>query len=100
MNFSERDKNQIENNALTIEKVNAQIDLIKSGMAFSKLKNAATLDKGILKVSDENKFINVFKDSKDTISMVKFVPASGAATRMFKFLFSFLKNQNNDDKSY
>ena len=99
MNFSERDKNQIENNALTIEKVNAQIELIKSGMAFSKLKNAATLDKGILKVSDENKFINVFEDSKDTISMVKFVPASGAATRMFKFLFSFLKDQNNDDKT-
>lgn len=98
MNFSEKDKNQIQNNALTIEKVNAQIELIKSGMAFSNLKNAAILNDGILKIEDENQYINTFESVKNSINMIKFVPASGAATRMFKFLFSFLKEQDFNDE--
>ena len=98
MNFSEKDKHQIQNNALTIEKVNAQIELIKSGMAFSNLKNAAILNDGILKIEDENQYINTFESVKNSINMIKFVPASGAATRMFKFLFSFLKEQDFNDE--
>jgi len=97
MNFSEKDIKQINNNALTIEKINGQIELIKSGMAFSNLKKAATIGEGILKVEDETAYINIFETKQNAISTVKFVPASGAASRMFKFLFSFLKDYNTSE---
>lgn len=97
MNFSEKDIKQIESNALTLEKVNSQIDLIKSGMAFSNLKKAATIGDGILKIENDTQYINVFERLYNDIEMVKFVPASGAASRMFKFLFSFLNNYNTNE---
>jgi hypothetical protein len=94
MIFSENDNVQIENHGLTIEKVNAQIARIKSGMVYSNLKEAATIGNGILKMDNqqESHYIELFESKRNTLSMVKFVPASGAATRMFKFLFQFLND--------
>ena len=96
MNFTEKDKEQFETKGLTVEKVNLQVNTFKVGLPYAKLKSAATLSQGILKVSDDEKeaCINVFEKKRDNISIVKFVPASGAATRMFKFLFQFLKEYN------
>ena len=93
MNFTEKDIQHIEQKGLTLEKVNAQIQLFKMGLPFINIKEAATIDNGILKIDTEEKekYINFFDNKRDSISMLKFVPASGAATRMFKFLFQFLK---------
>ena len=94
MHFSEKDIKQIRNKGLTVEQVNAQIDTFKKGLPFVNLESAATIGKGILKLSNSEKeqFIEYFEKKRDSISFIKFVPASGAATRMFKFLFDFLKN--------
>lgn len=97
MNFSEKDLAQIESNSLTLEKVNDQIDIIKSGMAFSTLNKAAIINDGILRIEEEAEFINKFESKKNSISIVKFVPASGAASRMFKFLFSFINDYSLDE---
>ena len=93
MNFTEKDIQHIEQKGLTLEKVNTQIQLFKMGLPFINIKEAATIDNGILKIDTEEKekYINFFDNKRDSISMLKFVPASGAATRMFKFLFQFLK---------
>jgi hypothetical protein len=99
--FTEKDLQQIQENGLTIEKVNAQIDLIKTGMSYSNLIAAATIGEGILKLSEqeEQEFINHYEAKRDTINIVKFVPASGAATRMFKFLFQFINTYNVNEES-
>lgn len=94
MNFSDKDLQQIKNNGITLEKINAQIELIKTGMAFSNLKKAATIGEGILRVEDESKYLDAFEDKHKTKDLVKFVPASGAASRMFKFLFAFMNDYN------
>ncbi|MCB4799780.1 DUF4301 family protein [Neotamlana laminarinivorans] len=99
MNFSENDLQQIENNGLTLEKVNSQIDLIKSGMAFSNLKKAATIGDGILKIDNETAYLQAFKTKSKNKKLIKFVPASGAASRMFKFLFAFIKDYNPEEES-
>ena len=101
MIFSEKDKVQIQNHGLTIEKINAQIARIKSGMAYSNLKEAATIGNGILKMDNqqESHYIELFESKRNNLSMVKFVPASGAATRMFKFLFQFLNDYNLKEES-
>lgn len=99
--FSEKDKEQIQELGLTIEKVNRQISLFKQGIPFIQLLVAATVDKGILKLSQDQikAVISSFESRKDGIDIVSFIPASGAATRMFKFLFTFLKEYNPDKES-
>lgn len=101
MIFSENDKVQIQGHGLTVEKINAQIARIKSGMVYSNLKEAATIGNGILKMDtqQESHYIELFENNRNNLSMVKFVPASGAATRMFKFLFQFLNDYNLNEES-
>ncbi len=96
MKFSEKDIQQITERGLTVEKVISQIELFKKGIPFITLKSTATINNGILSLSNEenNKFISFFDHKRDDVSIVKFVPASGAATRMFKLLFQFLKEYN------
>ena len=93
MNFSKKDIKQIKDKGLTVEQVKDQLDIFKNGLPFVKIESAATIGNGILKLSDSKKdhFINYYNSNRDNISTIKFVPASGAATRMFKFLFNFLK---------
>lgn len=101
MIFSEEDIKQIEAKGLTLDKVNAQLNLFKQGLPFVNLMKAATLDSGILKLSDDLKdaYIALFEKRRHHISLVKFVPASGAATRMFKFLFQFLESYDPEKES-
>src|SRR5690606_21430712 len=55
---------------------------------------------GILKVQTKfEEYINEFDSKRDNLSIVKFVPASGAASRMFKFLFQFLKEYDPNKES-
>ncbi|MFV0540802.1 MAG: DUF4301 family protein [Aestuariibaculum sp.] len=95
--FTKTDLQQIKTHNLTPEKVNTQINQIKTGMIFSDLVKAATIGHGILKFTpkQEQYYINSYNTEKENKSIVKFVPASGAATRMFKFLFQFLKDFEN-----
>ena len=92
--FTANDKKQIEAKGLTIEKVETQIELFKTGVPFANLTDAATIDHGILKLSEEKEkeYISYFEDNLKDLALTKFVPASGAATRMFKFLFQFLED--------
>ncbi|AUP79860.1 DUF4301 family protein [Flavivirga eckloniae] len=92
--FTEKDIEQIQNKGITAEQVNAQVARIKNGMSHSNLVAAATIGEGIESYNDnETKdFIKLYESKQNDLSTLKFVPASGAATRMFKFLFQFLKN--------
>ena len=92
--FSEKDIEQIKNKGITIDDVNAQVLRLKDGMSFSNLVSAATIGKGIESYDEKETqaFIDLYDRKQQELSIVKFVPASGAATRMFKFLFQFLKD--------
>ncbi|TXE09579.1 DUF4301 family protein [Seonamhaeicola algicola] len=94
--FTEKDIKQIHSKGITIDQVNNQIERLKNGMSYSKLLAAATINKGIESFTDAEatEYIKLYEKQKDNLSIVKFVPASGAATRMFKFLFQFLKSFN------
>jgi len=101
LNFSESDLKQLRNKGLTIDQVNDQLELIRQGLPFVNLKAAATIGSGILKLSESDKAmaIDFFEAKRNRISIVKFVPASGAATRMFKFLFQFLQDYDPKKES-
>ncbi|GGG38855.1 DUF4301 family protein [Bizionia arctica] len=94
--FSEKDIKQIEAKGITVKKITTQIELFKTELPFVNLQSAATLKHGILQLSDEEtkEFILLFDAKRNQYSIIKFVPASGAATRMFKSFFSFLEDYN------
>ena len=93
MSFTEKDIQQIEAKGLSVKAVKEQIAIFKSGTPFTNIFEAATLDNGIIKLDDKRieDAISHFETQKNTLSLLKFVPASGAATRMFKFLFQFIE---------
>ncbi|VAV84682.1 Unknown conserved in Flavobacteria [hydrothermal vent metagenome] len=101
MSFTEKDINQIRQKGLTLEKVKSQIALFKKGVPFVNLESAATKGKGILSLNKEETqhYVTLFDSNRDELSIVKFVPASGAATRMFKTLFAFLKEYRSEKES-
>ena len=101
MSFTDNDLKQIKAKGLTLEQVESQIELFKSGIPYAFISEAATLGNGIVGLTNEliDVAIDHFRERKNDLSLIKFVPASGAATRMFKFLFRFLKDYNPEKES-
>ena len=96
MNFSEQDQLQINKKGITEAQILEQLTVFKTGLPYINLNAAATLKDGIASVSKKEAtlLIESFEAKRNVLELVKFVPASGAATRMFKFLFSFLETYN------
>lgn len=87
------DKKQIEGRGMTVEQVEHQLKQIEQGFPFLKIEAAAAVGKGITVADDkaQNEAIDKWQKYKDEgHKVVKFVPASGAASRMFKNMFAFL----------
>ncbi|MBR1798584.1 MAG: DUF4301 family protein [Bacteroidales bacterium] len=77
---------------LTPETVQRQIDNFHNGFPKIVLDAAATIDNGGIKQLDDaqiNHFEKVYRTQIKGKRLLKFVPASGAATRMFKDLYAF-----------
>ena len=94
MNFSASDIKHIESLGLSVSEVNKQLNSYKFESSYVNLKSSATIGDGIIQLSDVelDRFIQYFEDEKSVLSIVKFIPASGAASRMFKILHEFLDN--------
>ena len=94
--FTKEDLQQIEQHGLTQAQVEQQIDNFCKGFPYLKIVRAAATGDGVLVMSDEQiaQAEARYDEAASTSKIVKFVPASGAATRMFKELFEYV----NDDK--
>ncbi len=89
--FTAKDKEQFQSKGITPETVAQQIERFKTGFPFIRLAAPATAGKGI-EVYDEKtvkELATYFDENKAAYEVLKFVPASGAASRMFKKLFAF-----------
>jgi hypothetical protein len=91
--FTQQDLEVLSKKGISEEKVQAQLSAFATGFPYLTLKSAASLDYGIVSIDDDaavyyqdlwNKYLAANKQ------ILKFVPASGAASRMFKNLFEFL----------
>ena len=91
--LSTNDLNQIQQRGITEQQVEHQLEQIKAGFPFLRIEAAAAIGKGIMAPDDaqREKFVADWKQYREEgHKVVKFVPASGAASRMFKNLFAFL----------
>lgn len=101
MGLSEQDFEQIKQHGVPLENIKKQLAIFKKGIAKMELIEAATIGKGILELTNED-FVekaDFFDEHKSNLKLLKFVPASGAATRMFKFLTAFLSDFNIEKES-
>ncbi|WP_332914009.1 DUF4301 family protein [Algoriphagus boritolerans] len=86
-------KSKILAQGMNPDTVDQQIQYFKTGFPFLKITAPATPGNGI-KVLTETElahFTQNYSEKASKIDVVKFVPASGAASRMFKDLFTFLE---------
>lgn len=92
MPFSDTDKQQIQNHGLSLDVIEQQLHFFQTGFPYAKIIEPATIGNGIipLDTTAQRRYADIYEKYKHGHSVVKFVPASGAATRMFKDLFEFL----------
>ena len=92
--FTEQDTACIRAPGLTPEAVERQLENFRRGFPFLKVVRAAAPGDGILVPAPQEVAAAVrrYDDAAARLGVVKFVPASGAATRMFKELFEFVND--------
>ncbi len=91
--ISKADQAFLLKKGISEQQVAEQLQTFKTGFPFLPIEAAATIDKGIVAPSQQE--IDDYLKAWDAYcaagnKILKFVPASGAASRMFKDLFSFL----------
>jgi len=100
--LTSQDKKQLAEKGITEMQIEDQLQSFKKGFPYLELSSAASVEKGLLKIeTDEQEvFLDAWKAYISTYkTIVKFVPASGAASRMFKNLFEFLDADYNEPTS-
>lgn len=87
--FSDQDITQIREHGLTIDAINQQMADFVTGFPYTQIIRPATINDGVLPMLDAS-YAKYYTDKCNNFKIIKFVPASGAATRMFKDLFEYL----------
>jgi hypothetical protein len=89
--FSNNDLKQIAGLGISMKTIEQQVNDFKNGFPYTKLQAPASKGNGIRTFNEKeiHELITNFDRTAKDLKLVKFVPASGAATRMFKHLFEF-----------
>ena len=98
--FNESDIQLFRRNNINIEVANEQIEHLLNGFTSPKLIKPALSKAGILTLDQAEAESNAkyYDKYKGNLKIAKFVPASGAATRMFKDINSYVLN-NKESKA-
>ena len=91
--LTQQDLKQLAQKGISEQQIETQLGQFKTGFPFLKLEAAAAIGRGIVAPnSDEGrKYVEAWQQYKAAgRKVVKFVPASGAASRMFKDIFAFV----------
>lgn len=103
--FGSHDFVHIYKKNIQLQTIKEHLALFSDGIEKTNIARPAVIDDGIVKL-DDNQFedyASYFDNNRETLKLLKFVPASGAASRMFKFLNEFLNEfdpENDTINSY
>lgn len=89
--FSNKDREQISAHGVDFDVVERQIAYFRTGFPYLRIDRPAVVGDGIIRLDEKvvQGYCEEYLISRYGLKIVKFVPASGAATRMFKELFGF-----------
>lgn len=93
--FTQSDIQQLEARGISLEKAEQQMECFRTGFPSLDIVAAASTKQGILapKKAEQEQYIEAWNNYlAEDHKILKFVPASGAASRMFKNLFEYLDN--------
>ena len=95
--LTSEDAKYLEQKKIAEKQVYTQLNNFKQGFPYLEIVSSATVEKGILAVDESEKafYLQQWDNYlQGNHKIVKFVPASGAASRMFKDLFEFLDSKD------
>lgn len=89
--FSKRDLLHMKERNMNPSLIEKQIQNYKTGFPFVVLSDPATIRKGITQLSSKrmDEMVSIFEDFAADNKIIKIVPSSGAASRMFENLIEF-----------
>lgn len=93
----EEDLAQLEQKGITEQQVEEQLKRFSTGFPYLKIQDVARTGHGITRLTDDEQEYAIERWHKylaDGGEVCKFVPASGAASRMFKALFEFVDGES------
>lgn len=101
--MTNQDKEQLNAKGISEQQIIGQLSSFEQGFPYLKLFAAASTDNGIIRTNKEEETLylsawnSYTQDSGHNI--LKFVPASGAASRMFKDLYAFVDADYNEPRT-
>lgn len=98
--LSKKDLEQLSKKGITDIEFENQLNNFQKGFPYINLAGAATVGDGIVHLSDSDvqECASFFEKKSNELSMIKFVPASGAASRMFKDIID-LESQYDESEN-
>lgn len=100
--YTKEDLKHFKNRDIKSQQVDLQLDNFKKGFDYVNLSEPATIGNGITPIvpEDTTRLIEEYEKTIPTAQILKMVPASGSATRMFKDLFSFIENYSGSEEEF
>lgn len=98
MHLTNQDREVLAKRGITETQLNEQVNRFKTGFPYLRIDSSARVGNGIVTITgvDRSKALERWnRFLSDGGSVAKFVPASGAASRMFKALFSFADGESD-----
>ncbi len=98
----EKDLSLINSKGISKQQIEQQIERFITGFPILNIDRPATLRDGIKVLTDKQLFeyIKIYNKSSRKLKRVKFIPASGAATRMFQHLYDVAKTYKGTEEDY
>ena len=98
MDLSSADLDQLREKGISEEELKTQLRVFQNGVASVQLERCCSLGDGIERLSDEEQAEAIHEyEAASSERIMRFVPASGAASRMFKFLHAIADGNNADE---
>ena len=96
--LTEKDKIQLRELGIPESALLEQVNNFRNGFPFTELVKPAVIGDGLLPLDEKkaSELAAFYENKAGTLNLLKFTPASGAATRMFKDLYAFLADITGD----
>ena len=84
-------KRQIEDRGMRLDRIQSQLEMFERGSPPLTLARACTVGDGIMQISEkeQDELVSLYEKLAPGSRLFRFVPASGAASRMFRTLLRF-----------
>ncbi len=98
--FTPEDLDRFREKGISRETIEIQLENFRRGFPPVSLVAPATAGDGIIRLPEDKagEYARQYTALQSALSIIKFIPASGAASRMFKSLFEYL-NRTGEDRA-